>query len=117
MTTYKLVMPEHLNHYGSLFGGNLLKWVDEVAWMAASLDYPGCQLVTIALDKVVFRKSSRDGSVLRFETTRTKEGRTSTTYQVTVHRLSLDEPVEEEIFQTSITLVRVNDSGNKIPLR
>ncbi|MEI7902842.1 MAG: acyl-CoA thioesterase, partial [bacterium] len=41
MISYKLVMPEHMNHYGLLFGGNLLKWVDETAWMAASLDYPG----------------------------------------------------------------------------
>lgn len=28
METYKLVLPEHLNPYGYLFGGNLLKWVD-----------------------------------------------------------------------------------------
>jgi len=25
MENYKLVLPEHLNHYGFLFGGNLLK--------------------------------------------------------------------------------------------
>ena len=38
-TLYKLVLPEHLNQYGFLFGGNLLKWIDEVSWMA-SLDFP-----------------------------------------------------------------------------
>lgn len=30
MTTYKLVMPEDMNHYGFLFGGKMLMWIDEV---------------------------------------------------------------------------------------
>ena len=30
---YKLVLPEHLNHYGYLFGGNMLKWADEYSWI------------------------------------------------------------------------------------
>jgi competence protein ComEC len=36
MESYTVVRPEHLNHYGHLFGGCLLKWVDEIAWIAAS---------------------------------------------------------------------------------
>ncbi|HSO80381.1 MAG TPA: hotdog domain-containing protein, partial [Chromatiaceae bacterium] len=35
MESYKVVRPEHLNHFGHLFGGCLLKWVDEIAWIAA----------------------------------------------------------------------------------
>jgi acyl-CoA hydrolase len=31
MTTCKLVMPGDMNHYGFLFGGKMLMWVDEVA--------------------------------------------------------------------------------------
>ncbi len=117
MTNYKLVMPEHLNHYGFLFGGNLLKWIDEMAWMAASMDYPGCHLVTIAMDKVEFKKAASDGSILRFETSLAHEGHTSVTYAVTVHRRTLHETVEEEMFRTAITLVRVGEDGVKLPLR
>ncbi|MGD0283399.1 MAG: hotdog domain-containing protein, partial [Dissulfurispiraceae bacterium] len=61
MENYKLVLPEHLNQFGYLFGGNLLKWVDEVAWIAASLDFPGCKFVTIGMDRVEFRKSIKQG--------------------------------------------------------
>ena len=32
---FRLVMPEHMNHFGDLYGGNMLKWVDEIAWIAA----------------------------------------------------------------------------------
>ena len=117
MTNYKLVMPGHLNHYGFLFGGNLLKWIDEVAWMTASMDYSGCHLVTIGMDRVEFKKSACDGSILRFETQRLREGRTSVTYEVTVFRRDLHEATEEEIFQTATTFVRIGPDGNKMPLR
>ena len=32
MTTYKLVMPEDMSHYGFLFGGKMLMWIDEVSY-------------------------------------------------------------------------------------
>lgn len=51
MESYKLVLPEHLNHYGYLFGGYLLQWVDETAYIAATLDYPGSNFVTVAMDR------------------------------------------------------------------
>lgn len=116
MENYKLVMPEHLNHYGFLFGGNLLKWVDEAAWMAASIDYPGCHLVTIAMDRVEFRKPAGDGSILRFESCRAHVGHSSVSYQVDVFRRELHASGEEPIFSTAITFVRVDDEGQKARL-
>ena len=66
METYKLVMPENLNQYGYLFGGDMLKWVDEYAWLVASRDFPGCPLVTVGMDKISFRRPVENGSILRF---------------------------------------------------
>jgi acyl-CoA hydrolase len=65
--SFKVVRPEFLNHYGYLFGGFLLKWVDEIAWIAASRDHPGCRFVTIAMDRVEFHRSVKQGAVLRFD--------------------------------------------------
>ena len=50
MENHRLVLPEHLNHYGFLFGGHLLKWVDEFAYIAATIEYPGYNFVTIGMD-------------------------------------------------------------------
>lgn len=113
-STYKLVFPEHLNQFGFLFGGNLLKWVDETAWMAASSDFPGHHFVTVALDRVVFHKSAQGGNVLRFDITRDRLGKTSVTYRVDVVRRCLETGVDESIFCTNITFVRVDDQGNKM---
>ncbi|MDR2849684.1 MAG: acyl-CoA thioesterase [Verrucomicrobiota bacterium] len=116
MISYKLVMPEHMNHYGVLFGGNLLKWVDETAWMAASLDYPGARFVTIGMDRVEFRKGVSGGSMLRFELERQRVGRTSLTYGARVSRRELHQSEDEVIFSTEITFVRVDENGQKMPV-
>ncbi|MCB1224886.1 MAG: acyl-CoA thioesterase [Verrucomicrobiales bacterium] len=116
MENRRLVLPEHLNHFGFLFGGQLLRWVDETAWIAATRDFPGCRLLTVALDEVVFRKSVQQGTVLRLETQRSKTGRTSVTYEVQVFAESIETGAEDPVFTTQVTLVRVAETGQKLPL-
>lgn len=116
MISYKLVMPEHMNQYGILFGGNLLKWVDETAWMTVSLEYPGMRFVTIGMDRVEFKKGVSGGSILRFEVTRQRVGRTSITYVACVSRRELHQQVDELIFSTDVTFVRVDANGVKRPV-
>ena len=116
MENYKLVLPEHLNHYGFLFGGNLLKWVDETAWIAASQDYAGCNFVTIAMDKVEFRKNVRQGAILRINAERSRVGNTSVQYTVSVFAGNIDTGTEETAFSTNITFVRVDSEGRKMNL-
>ena len=116
MTSYKLVMPGDLNHYGFLFGGKMLMWVDEVAWMAVGNDYPGCHFVTVAMSEVTFHKSVHPQSVLRFEAVRRRVGRTSVAYRVEVFARHVDSPMETSVFTTDITFVRVDKDGNKMPI-
>jgi acyl-CoA hydrolase len=116
MENRRLVLPEHLNHYGFLFGGHLLQWVDEIAWIAASLDFPGRRLVTVAMDEVVFRKSVHGGAVLRFVTEKSRTGNTSVSYLVQVYAESLDTGKEELVFSTTVTQVRVDAEGKKVAL-
>lgn len=107
MENHRLVLPEHLNQFGFLFGGHLLCWVDEIAWMAATLEYDGAHFVTVAMDEVSFRHGVRQGAILRFQTKRIRAGHTSVTYAVEVERDS------EIIFTNSVTLVHVDEAGNK----
>lgn len=115
MENHKLVLPQHLNHYGFLFGGDLLKWVDEYAYVAATMEYPGCNFVTVAMDEVVFKKSVREGSILKFIVEKTKEGTTSVQYVVRVYHGNSRKETDL-VFSTGVTLVRVDAHGRKIPL-
>lgn len=116
MTSYKLVMPEDMNHYGFLFGGKLLMWIDEIAWMAVSEDYPGFHFVTVGMSDVTFKKSVHPKSVLRFNAEKQHEGNTSVTYHVDVYCRQIDGAVEEHVFHTDITFVRINNEGQKLSL-
>ncbi len=116
MDNYTIVRQEHLNHYGFLFGGAMLKWVDEFAWLVASRDFPGCPLVTVGMDRISFRQPVANGSILRFRILPLHQGTTSVQYAVNVFA---DEPggrEEKEVFSTSVTFVHVDRSGQKHPL-
>ncbi len=113
MDNYTIVRQEHLNHYGFLFGGAMLKWVDEFAWLVASRDFPGCPLVTVAMDRISFSQPVANGAILRFRILPVKQGDTSIQYSVNVFA---DEPgasQEKEVFSTTITFVHIDRSGRK----
>jgi acyl-CoA hydrolase len=84
MDHHKLVLPEHLNDQGSLFGGYLLKWLDEFAYITANIEFPGHRFVTIALENVEFKHQIACGQILCFSVNRTRIGTTSVEYFIEV---------------------------------
>lgn len=113
MDNYNFVRPEHLNHHGSLFGGQLLLWVDEFAWMSAAKDFPGYSFVTRAMDKIEFKHPVSIGSILRFNSEVQVKGRSSVTYLVKVFEDKGTNGQEILAFSTSVTFVSVDKDGNK----
>jgi len=114
METHRLVLPGHLNQFGFLFGGRLLEWVDEASWIAASLDFPSCQFVTVGMDHVEFHHSVREGTILLIRSSLRREGVTSASYDVEV----IDRRAGRgPIFTTCVTFVSVDDAGRKRPIR
>jgi len=116
MEMFTIVRPEHLNHYGSLFGGQLLKWIDEFAFLAAIREFPGCRLVTRAMDNVSFARGVRNGSLLRFAIERMDIGNSSATYKVDVFARETGSAEDTHVFETAITFVSVNAKQQKVPL-
>ena len=117
MENMVIVRPEHLNHHGYLFGGQLLKWVDEFAWIAATRENPGNILVTRALDDINFTQKVINGSILRFSTSLEKRGYSSLSYSVNVFA---DEPKaqkEKHVFSTKITFACINSEGDKSAIK
>ena len=116
MQHYKIVLPGDLNDYGSLFGGTLLKWVDEIAYIRVSLDFPGQHFVTIGLDNVEFRHPIREGQILCFECQKARVGNTSVSYNVKVYRARYETDTADTLFENNITFVCVDENGNKSPI-
>ena len=106
----KIVLPEFLNDQGFLFGGNLLKWVDESAYITASLEFPGNRLVTVSLSEVNFKHPIQPGELLCFDVQLTRRGNTSVSYAIEVLGEKLADK-KEALFVTNITFVNVGDNG------
>ena len=105
-----LVRPEHLNHHGYLFGGRLLEWLDEQAYIAAMAELKSeANLVTVAIDQVVFHVPVRQGSLLRFRSEMVHVGRTSLTVFTEVLLLRDGEP--HVIFSAYVSFVCLNSHG------
>ena len=104
---HRLVLSEHLNQYGFLFGCYLLMWIDEIALMAASLNFRECPFVTVDMKEVASHRSVREGAVLSFETRQIHREKTSVRYSANVLR------EDEEIFSTEVTQVGVDELGQK----
>ncbi|HYG77995.1 MAG TPA: acyl-CoA thioesterase [Planctomycetota bacterium] len=105
-----LVRPEHLNHHGYLFGGRLLEWLDEQAYIAAIQRLkPEANLVTVAIDRVEFRVSVKQGSLLRFRSSLVHLGRTSLTVYTQV--LKRHDANDEEIFRAYVSFVCLDSHG------
>lgn len=113
MNHRKLVLPEHMNDQGSLFGGYLLQWLDEFAYITANLDFPGHRFVTIALNDVEFKHPIQCGQILRFCVSRDHLGKSSVRYLVEVFGEKLPDSEDKVLFATSISFVNVDAAGAK----
>jgi acyl-CoA hydrolase len=116
MDHHKLVLPEHINHYGFLFGGYLLLWIDEFAYITATVEFPGMKFVTVAMRDVEFKRRIGVGEVLRFAVSRVSTGRTSVQYRVRAHGLVVNPDPDEVLCETTMTCVNVDAAGKKAPL-
>lgn len=114
MENHRLILPEDLNQFGYLFGGRLLAWVDEASWIAASLDFPLCRFVTVAMDEAIFRHSVQVGGILTIKSEKVREGTTSVTYEILVFRGKSEDA--EPIFSTQVSFVNLNEEGQKTPI-
>lgn len=57
----KLVMPEHLNPGGTLFGGQMMAWMDKVAAMCAIRRALGNNVVTAKVEEINFKAPAKSG--------------------------------------------------------
>ena len=85
-----VMMPKDTNPHGTIFGGVLLANIDIAGAIAARREVllrggdPNATFVTVALNRVEFKKPVLVGDVVKFQTTLVKIGRTSVTMHIDV---------------------------------
>jgi len=111
-STRKWVRPEDLNPNGTLFGGNLLRWIDEEAAIYAVLQLGTRQLVTKFISEIDFEASAQQGDLLEMGVEFTNFGRTSLTLRVEVRNMITRRTI---LTIDRLVFVAVGDDGRPTP--
>ena len=84
-----LLTPGHLNHYGRLFGGQLMMWIDEVAGIVARR-HANSLITTAAVDNLQFKGPAYTEQVVVLVGKITHVGRSSMEVRVDSYVEDLD---------------------------
>ncbi len=107
-----LIRPEFLNHSGTLFGGYMMQWADEMAYTAASLAFPSAQFVTKLFGQFDFKSPVRGGDIIKIFSEVESHGITSCKVLV----WALNARTQAEVFRTFAVMVNV-ENGKKVSLQ
>lgn len=107
-----LIRPAYINHYGRLFGGQLLKWIDEIAGIVATR-HSGATVTTAAVDNLQFQAPAYEGELVVLQGMVTYVGRTSMEIRVDTYVEALDGS-RQMINRAYIDMVAIDADGNTV---
>ncbi|TAM06425.1 MAG: acyl-CoA thioesterase [Paraburkholderia sp.] len=110
--TRKWVKPEDLNPNGTLFGGSLLRWIDEEAAIYAICQLDNKRVVTKFISEINFVSSARQGDVIELGMTATHFGRTSITLRCEVRSKITRESI---LTIEKMVFVNMGEDGKPVP--
>ena len=106
--TSKVCMGKDVGLNGNLFGGNMLAWIDESAYIFADGITNGRYfLVTKKFGEIVFEKPVKEGDIVHFNCGNVSVGNTSISFNISavVNR--------DTVFSTSVVFVAIDENGKK----
>ena len=105
-----------LGFHANLFGGKLLAWLDAgaAAYAMEVCDTP--RMVTVMIDKCVFKKAAKEGQMIKIYSKVDKIGTTSITMYMEARSHNVYSGKQSVILSTNITFVRIDENGDSIPI-
>ncbi|GAA1850138.1 acyl-CoA thioesterase [Pseudonocardia ailaonensis] len=110
-----LMTPEMSNFAGNVHGGTVLKFLDQVAYTCASR-YARAYVVTLSVDRVVFREPIHIGELVTFAASVNYTGRTSMEVGIRVTTENLIEQTVRHTNSCYFTMVAVDEHTRPVPL-
>jgi acyl-CoA thioesterase YciA len=102
--------------HNNMFGGNILKLIDEssAAYVSQICDTP--RVVTIKIDELVFKKPVKVNSILKCYGEVREFGNTSVTLYIEMRKHNVYTGKQEVVTHTNIKFVRIDDEGNPLQI-
>jgi len=105
-----LMTPDKANFSGNVHGGDLLKYLDQVAYACAAR-YCGGYVVTISVDQVMFRHPITVGTLVTFLASVNYTGRTSMEIGIKVVAEDIQKGLVVDTNSCFFTMVHVDENG------
>jgi acyl-CoA thioesterase YciA len=110
--TRKWVKPEDLNPNGTLFGGQLLAWIDEEAALYTIIQVENSKIVTKYMSEINFMSSAKKGDIVEIGMEVIKFGR----YSITMKCEARNKMTRETILTVDhIIMVNLGEDGKPKP--
>ena len=109
------VQPNHANNLGSVHGGHVMKWMDEVGAMSA-MRFAGAPCVTAQVDRLSFERPVPTGHTVVIQSYVYDAGRTSVRVRLHAFRENPRTGERESTTESYFVFVAVDEDGMPIPV-
>lgn len=110
---FRAVFPNTTNHYDTLFGGNAMQLMDEVAFITATR-FSRKKVVTVSSSKIDFNKPIPSGTLIELVGNISRVGNTSLDVRVQIFIEQMYSDYREEAIEGTFTFVAVDDERNPV---
>jgi acyl-CoA hydrolase len=107
-----LIRPEYLNQRGTLFGGYMMQWADDLAYSAASLTFPKAAFVTRRVEAFDFTAPVQNGDIVKIHSHVESVGTSSCKVAVWCRNAR----THATVFSTVAVMVHIGPDGGKAPI-
>ncbi|WMI67312.1 acyl-CoA thioesterase [Mangrovimonas sp. YM274] len=110
--TRKWVKPEDLNPNGTLFGGQLLAWIDEEVALYTVIQLENSKVVTKYISEINFTSSAKEGDIIEIGIEVVKFGKSSLTLKCEARNKMTRETI---LTVDNIVMVNLGPDGKPKP--
>lgn len=107
--------PNDTNHYGTVFGGVILSFLDQAGYVEARR-HGAFTWVTASIQRVDFAAPVGVGDVVSFYTRTIQIGRTSITIEIEVESERVESGRMVQVTSAAMTLVALDEHGRPTPI-
>jgi acyl-CoA hydrolase len=111
----RIVWPRYLNDRGNLFGGECMKWMDEVAYIAAKR-FTRKNMVTVSVGKIRFIAPAKEGDMVNVKAEIAEVGRVKLTVQCFIEKIDIQSELSETIVEATFIFAAVDETGSPVRL-
>ena len=111
-----IVKTSDIGFHGNLFGGKLMAWIDASAAALAVQICDTPRMVTVSIDKCIFKRPARQGQLLKIYGEVAHIGDTSITLRIEARSHNVYSGKQSIILDTNMKFVRIDEEGHSLPI-